>query len=268
MEYVIVKYAFDTNVDDNRKAAFRIAAQKYHKDTCINVVEEGNIFDPSTFDVQVGIYDATMCSTQGMGNMKKNNPKGVSKVNLGWCLNLFQIGPMVHEIGHVLGMNHEQRRPDAIAEYFGHGPYLTMHWEHVEEKWKPEWVPDASSYTGSADDGAGDNHSGYAPYDFGSIMHYPVGKMATTIPAGIKTGQRARLSAGDIMQLKDVYQCKPNTGSPKPTPSPTPSPPPTPAPPCENIDSDRMCEFKLRSCTEGQYQQEMHEKCKKTCGFC
>lgn len=87
-------------------------------------------------------------------------------------------------------------------------------------------MPDHSSYTGSADDGIGDPHVGYAPYDFASIMHYGGGSEYDTNPpeGEHSTGNRRHLVQGDIDQLNDMYQCK-LRNTPPPTPAPPTSPP-------------------------------------------
>merc|ERR1719277_2288457 len=107
-------------------------------------------------------------------------------------------------------MNHEQKRPDATKEYHEHGPHLIIHWKNVPKSWKDQYTEDRRSYTGSAFDGPGDPFSGYAAYDFESIMHYPSGGRFETVPTGAKslTGQRHRLSQGDIIQILDQYQCR------------------------------------------------------------
>jgi len=82
----------------------------------------------------------------------------VSKLNLGWCNNNNNhIGNMVHEIGHVLGMNHEQKGPDAQASYQGCWPHLRMKWHNIPGSWRSQWTPDAYSHTGSKHDGSGDS---------------------------------------------------------------------------------------------------------------
>lgn len=40
--YVMVRYKFDTDVDDTRKEAFRAAAADWRTHTCIAVVEDDN----------------------------------------------------------------------------------------------------------------------------------------------------------------------------------------------------------------------------------
>merc|ERR1719210_1960882 len=135
-----------------------------------------------------------------------------------------------------------------------------MHWNVIPSRWTPWFRPDYSSYIGSGDDGPGDPHTGYAPYDFGSIMHYDArGNRFDTIPPEKEklTSNRRHLSAGDISQINDVYQCKskaptpapPPTPEPAPTPAPTPARPPTPAPsPTPVTPLKETCSFET-SCT-------------------
>jgi hypothetical protein len=215
--YVKIPYVWETvegqQPDDNRKNAFRTAVKNWQVVTCINLLEVAA--PPSGPHLVVGVYDRGSCYLSGMG---ENTP---SHINLGWCSSNGNIGNMVHEIGHLIGMNHEQKRPDGAAEYHGKGPKLIMHWENIDDAWKPQYTGEASSYTGSANEGAGDVFSGYAPYDFGSIMHYPAGSAYDTNPPEDENlmGNRVALSASDIEQANDMYQCV--AGSQSPTPPPT-----------------------------------------------
>jgi len=234
-EFVTINYGFESNVDDGRKQAFRVAVQEWSDKTCINLIEQPS--KPSGPHIMVGIYSTGSCYLSGMGY-------GTSRINLGWCNSMRHLGSMIHEIGHAIGMNHEQKRPDATTNYHGHGPFLTMYWQHIPARWRPQYLKADSSYTGSADDGADDPHSGWAPYDFGSIMHYPGGSRYDTVPPEKErlVGNRRTLTAGDIEQINDMYQCHQRCANgapcptraptPMPTPAPTPVPtPPTPAPP-------------------------------------
>ena len=65
-------------------------------------------------------------------NLRGTSPQ-YSQINLGWCKTMDHVGSMVHEIGHAIGMNHEQKRGDAAQAYEGHGPHLIMHWQLGDE---------------------------------------------------------------------------------------------------------------------------------------
>lgn len=65
------------------------------------------------------------------------------------------VGSMVHEIGHAIGMNHEQKRADAAQAYEGHGPHLNMHWQNIDSDWTSQYLPDFKSYLGSTNQGWG-----------------------------------------------------------------------------------------------------------------
>jgi len=150
----------------------------------------------------------------------------VSRINLGWCKNSRKLGNIIHAIGHIIGMNNEQERPDATRQADGHGPFLTVFWDNLSPVKRTEFEEDAASYVGSVKDSPVDPIlEGYAPYDFDSIMHYPSawGTNFETIPKGRKTGQRKELSKSDVDQVNDIYQCVTKSG-----PMPAPSPPPQP----------------------------------------
>jgi len=222
-EYVILHYSWDKGVDDVRKEAFRIAVEAWRAATCVNLIED---LQPSPPHVLVGVFDTGSC----WANKGYLGSNGVAQINLGRCSDLIHVGSMIHEIGHVLGMNHEQKRPDAGRAYHGKGPFLKLLWDQIPINWRSEYVEQQSSYVGSASEGPGDPHSGYAEYDFESIMHYPAGNRFTTIPESDQSlvGQRRHLSDGDVKQILDMYQCK--ARSPTPLPAPMPLPAPAPAP--------------------------------------
>jgi len=263
-EYVEVPYFFSRNLDNTRKEAFREAARRVMSKTCIVPKEVSPTARPNS---EVGSFDSGSCYVTGLGYPGRT---GLRRVNLGWCNSMRYVGSMVHEIGHLIGMNHEQKRPDAGMSYKGHGPYLKLFWQNIPSRWVPQYLPDMKSYVGSANDGPGDPHVGYADYDFGSIMHYPGGKEYDTIPADKErlTGNRRELTAGDVEQILDMYQCKRKGSGPRPTPRPVsrPTPRPTPKPgqgPCK--DTDARCTTKWRSkCSKKNVQR----KCPLTCGAC
>jgi len=227
-EFVHIQYTWKPNTNQARKDVFREAVKSWATHTCLNLFYVDQLTTP--YGITVGEYSSGSCWLSGMGY-------GSSRINLGWCNNMRYLGSVIHEIGHAVGLNHEQKRPDATVNYHGHGPFLKMFWQHIPARWQPQYTPDSRTYTGSANDGPGDPHSGWAEYDFGSVMHYSAGKRYDTYPPEKEKliGNRKKLSAGDIESILDMYQCKARCGSqPCPTPAPTPAPPtpaPTPAPP-------------------------------------
>lgn len=103
------------------------------------------------------------------------------------------IGNVIHEIGHAVGLFHEQSREDRNR----HVSVLTQNLRSgmiYEFRQAPNSTADL------------------AYYDYDSIMHYPPtaysanGQPTTvTIPAGIPIGQRKVLSAADIAAVRQMY---------------------------------------------------------------
>ncbi|MDX2006041.1 MAG: M12 family metallopeptidase [Meiothermus sp.] len=104
-------------------------------------------------------------------------------------------GRVAHEIGHALGLWHEQSREDRDR-------YIKVNLSNVREGLEHNFEKHVGD---GLDIGA---------YDFDSIMHYGPnafckdpcpGPTLQTIPAGIAIGQRSRLSAGDIAAIRWLY---------------------------------------------------------------
>jgi hypothetical protein len=107
------------------------------------------------------------------------------------------------EVGDGEGTNCEH-----VAEHHGKGPELVMHWGNIDDDWKPQYTGGEGSFTESVDEGAGDVFSGNAPYEFGSVIHCPVGSAYDTNPHENKNlmGNHAARSAHDIEQANDRCQ--------------------------------------------------------------
>jgi hypothetical protein len=100
---------------------------------------------------------------------------------------------IAHEIGHLLGLWHEQTRLDRNL-------YLEVRWENI-----------AKMHEKNFQQRAGEGHNQGA-YDYDSIMHYSEyafsrNGLPTLVPRikGIHIGQRTHLSAGDIASVNALY---------------------------------------------------------------
>jgi len=115
---------------------------------------------------------------------------GEQAVTLGSFCN---VGATIHEIGHTVGLWHEQSREDRDE-------FITIVWENID----PDLAYNFDQHILNGDD--------LGAYDYSSIMHYrrdafTINGEDTIVPTrpGAVIGQRNGLSAGDIAGLKMMY---------------------------------------------------------------
>jgi hypothetical protein len=104
-------------------------------------------------------------------------------------------GNVIHEIGHALGLFHEQSRADRDA-------HIRIRFDHIQAGME-------HNFTQHISDGID-----VEKYDFGSIMHYPLNAFSKDGQPTIELvhdfpgviGQREKLSDGDRATIKKLYK--------------------------------------------------------------
>jgi hypothetical protein len=106
-------------------------------------------------------------------------------------------GNAIHEIGHTIGLWHEQSREDRDS-------FVTIHWDKIQAGMEHNF----DQHISDGDD--------IGAYDYGSIMHYPRNAFSTDgsdtitpIDPNAQIGQRTALSAGDIAAANSI--CPPKS---------------------------------------------------------
>ncbi|CAH1785993.1 unnamed protein product [Owenia fusiformis] len=121
---------------------------------------------------------------------------GAATVSLQEPACTYSNGTAIHEFVHALGFWHEHTRSDRDN-------YVSIDFNNIFENQRDNFVKQDTN--------------NLADYDFNSIMHYSSyafskngGITIRPKQAGVKIGQRAKLSALDVQEIKALYKCDTN----------------------------------------------------------
>ncbi|KAL7058454.1 hypothetical protein AAHC03_016805 [Spirometra sp. Aus1] len=186
----IIPYQIGPQYSSSSKATILSAMRIWESVTCIHFIER----EPhhQSF-IYFTILPCGCCSA--VGRQSENRPQTISVAP-----SCESEGSVLHELGHVLGLWHEQSRPDR-DEYV----------EILEENIMPFARLNFFKFSRDQVDSLGER------YDYNSIMHYYSGAYA--IPGTRETirpkqccppppiGQRIHPSSSDIRQVNKLYNC-------------------------------------------------------------
>jgi Astacin (Peptidase family M12A) len=174
-----VWYEFDSNVTTTNRSTFRSAMDQWE---AVSSVRFHHCSNNNCSDDYVHVQSSS-------GNNSAVGLQGGEQViNITSWNSVFR---QAHELGHALGMWHEQSRDDR-------DDYVTINWDNIE--------------SGKENNFEIQNDYRYGPYDFDSVMHYPRDAFSTNGSDTItvkptyaqwqnRIGQRDHLSDLDQMTM-------------------------------------------------------------------
>jgi len=233
-----VPYVITRSIGSNGRGVIQQAFEQYHKHTCLRFSPRTNEQSYISFHVGQG------CSSPVGYRYGRRNDISLA----GGCQYL---GTTMHEIGHSIGLYHEQSRPDRDSN-------VRIIWKHIESNMRYNFNKFGTDTINSLG----------TPYDFRSMMHYGAtafGRGQRTIetinPANQRLiGQRGGFSDMDIVQINKMYCGGKGFTAEPPTKLPT-------QPPGGCVDFDGRCSGWSGYCTtnDPKYKLIMERKCCATC---
>jgi len=181
----IVPYQIESSIGATGKNAIAAAINDYHKYTCLKFVQKTNQRN------YVSFFRGTGCNSP-VGMVGRNR----ISLEAPGCQNK---GTTMHEIGHTIGLHHEQCRPDRDS-------YVRINYQNINGPWAYAFNIERSV-----------NSLGFE-YDLKSMMHYSSTAFARRGTKTIVTNDRTKqslidtynritgFSDGDIKQINKMYE--------------------------------------------------------------
>ncbi|MBE7384612.1 MAG: zinc metalloprotease [Leptolyngbya sp. SIO1E4] len=180
----ILPYAIDPRLSEKAKDWIRKAIIHWQERTSIRFVSRTNS--------NAGQYPNYVYFIPSNGCWSRVGMQG-GKQDIGLS-DRCGLGATIHEIGHALGLWHEQSREDRDR-------HIKIHWENIQ----PGKIHNFNQHITDGDD--------HGRYDYDSIMHYSSQAFAvdsrkptiSPVVPGKRIGQRQGLSEGDIATIQTLY---------------------------------------------------------------
>ena len=183
----IIPYTIDSTLPSSSRSAALAAVERWNEVGGISLIPLHEVQQLSAVPVTDSInflpgeFCASWVGRQG----------GQQEV---WVSANCAAGSVMHEIGHVLGLEHEHTRPDRDQ-------YISIHWDNItpDKQHNFDTAPVGSRLPGA--------------YDYASIMHYGTHNFSSNGRATISSadgvtriiGQRTTPSDGDIAAIARLY---------------------------------------------------------------
>jgi len=226
-----VPYVITSSIGQTGRSAIAQAIAQYHSKTCLRFSRRTNE------QSYISFYRGNGCSSPVGYRYGRRNDISLA----GGCQ---RSGIVMHEIGHSIGLYHEQSRPDRDN-------YVTIQWNNIPYKNKFNFNKHGTNTIDSLG----------TPYDFRSIMHYGTNAFGgSRMTIRTKNGNNQRLignrngfSELDVKQINLMYKCSGTTGGGVTST-------------CKNMNP--RCDEWYRRGECNRNPGYMHNYCKKSCRRC